>query len=561
MPKLKALKKIVIILISIFTAVFLAWQLVKEFKIKDFVVDSLQTELNHYFEDSVQFQMEGIHFRFLEKKLILEEVDVALIAHQKDTLANISLSNISLSWGDFMESFSTQFFKFDAIELQDAMILLPLDFDKIKTQKASRPSFQGKFELQIEEFKMGDGEIVFYDQRNRKSGRVNAKYNINAENIYFKKGEIPKTFQDIAEDISLEFTDLSYYLRDDLHKVTIESLAFNLFEQDMFMTAAHFRPIHSPEKFAELKEDQASYVDIYFDSIQLNLIDWQNDSTISVRKVITDSVKLKVIKDKNYPLPEDRFIPIIVEQLKKSDRSIDVRQCVVQNMSLTYWEIPDGKDEKGFVKIANINGEISNITNRKDSILKHGKYLVINASGNLYDAGLLEADIRYDLTSQYGFFKVSGSLQPMPIKHINNYLAVAYPIEISSGVVDGLYFNYAGGNKEVSGEMQFKYSDLKIDFNKLLNDEEKGDNALSWLANIALSQKNPKKNGKYRIGEIKFQRNVRKSMFSYWTNSLVSGFQSTIGIKDPLRIEKLDKEKDDKNIWQKIGFGKDEGSE
>ena len=34
----------------------------------------------------------------------------------------------------------------------------------------------------------------------------------------------------------------------------------------------------------------------------------------------------------------------------------------------------------------------------------------------------------------------------------------------------------------------FKYSDLRIKFHKVLNEEEKGDKALSWLANVALSQ-------------------------------------------------------------------------
>jgi hypothetical protein len=78
------------------------------------------------------------------------------------------------------------------------------------------------------------------------------------------------------------------------------------------------------------------------------------------------------------------------------------------------------------------------------------------------------------------------------------------------------------------------------------------------LANVALSQENPRNSGRFRIGKIEFERDTRKSMFSYWSNSLVSGFQSTVGMKKAARIEKLEKEKeqDDRNFFQKIGFGK-----
>ena len=83
MSKRKALKRTGIILISVTIALVIAWQLLKEFKIKAFVIDSLHTELNHYFVDSVHFQIEDISFRFLEKEMILEQVKINLIADQK----------------------------------------------------------------------------------------------------------------------------------------------------------------------------------------------------------------------------------------------------------------------------------------------------------------------------------------------------------------------------------------------------------------------------------------------------------------------------------------------
>ena len=561
MSNKKAFKRTGIILI-VFTITFvIAWQLFKEFKVKAFVVDSLHTELNHYFEDSVHFQIEDITFRIFEKKIVLEQISVNLVADQQDTLASLDLPYLNISWDDYWQSFNNQLFKFSSLELDSAKLLLPLDFEKIKRKKATRPSFDGEFELEIRDFIVNDGEVLFYDQLNQKSGRLNANYKLVAQDLNFKKGEIPKGFQDVAKDIVLEFNDLTYYLKDDLHKLVVDKLSFDLFKQDITLISSHFRPIHSPEKFAELKEEQANHIDIIIDSIQLNKINWQSDSMVSIQNIFTKNINLNVTKDKNYPLPDDRFVPILVEMLKNSDVSIDIRKCFIYNMNLTYFEIPDGSQETGKVSINTIQGEIKNITNRKDSIAKYGANLVILASGNLYGQGKLTADIRYNLNSKYGYFSVSGSLEPMSIGAINQYMSKLYPLEIASGKVDELYFNYSGGNRAVSGEMEFKYSDLKIKFHKVLNEEEKGDKALSWLANVALSQDNPRNNGRFRVGKIKFKRDTRKSMFSYWSNSLVSGFQSTVGMNKPARIEKLENEKEDKNLWQKIGLGKEEESE
>lgn len=561
MSNKKAFKRTGIILI-VFTITFvIAWQLFKEFKVKAFVVDSLHTELNHYFEDSVHFQIEDITFRIFEKKIVLEQISVNLVADQQDTLASLDLPYLNISWDDYWQSFNNQLFKFSSLELDSAKLLLPLDFEKIKRKKATRPSFDGEFELEIKDFIVNDGEVLFYDQLNQKSGRLNANYKFVAQDLNFKKGEIPKGFQDVAKDIVLEFNDLTYYLKDDLHKLVVDKLSFDLFKQDITLISSHFRPIHSPEKFAELKEEQANHIDIIIDSIQLNKINWQSDSMVSIQNIFTKNINLNVTKDKNYPLPDDRFVPILVEMLKNSDVSIDIRKCFIYNMNLTYFEIPDGSQETGKVSINTIQGEIKNITNRKDSIAKYGANLVILASGNLYGQGKLTADIRYNLNSKYGYFSVSGSLEPMSLGAINQYMSKLYPLEIASGKVDELYFNYSGGNRAVSGEMEFKYSDLKIKFHKVLNEEEKGDKALSWLANVALSQDNPRNNGRFRVGKIKFKRDTRKSMFSYWSNSLVSGFQSTVGMNKPARIEKLKNEKEDKNLWQKIGLGKEEESE
>ena len=170
---------------------------------------------------------------------------------KKDTLASLELPNLSISWDDYWETFNNQFYKFHILELKNARLLLPLDFNKIEMRQASRPSFDGEFELEIKEFIVDEGEILFYDMLNQKSGRINADYNLNSSKpLFFEKGEIPKNFQDVAKDIFLEFHNLTYFLKDDLHKVDYQKNYHLIYlSKTSKLISSHFRPIYTPRGF------------------------------------------------------------------------------------------------------------------------------------------------------------------------------------------------------------------------------------------------------------------------------------------------------------------------
>ena len=549
-------KWVISILLILTVAVVLVWQIFKEFKVKSFVVDSIQTELNQYFEDSVQFKIEKISFQYLEKSLVLEDISVDLIRNvDGDTLASIKLAGMIFKWYKIEDLLNSEFFKIDQIDLVDVIALLPLDFTKIKTTKPKRASFDGKFEMAIDKFNLENGKIELYQINNKKRGRITGSYDLSVDSIYFKKGEIPEKLNDVIKDIELQFYDLTYFLPDTIHRLDIQSLAIGIFKREVLFTGVHYRPTYDEEEFSAIKKVQSNYIDFLADSIKISNIAWVAD-TISAAQISLQDIVLNVYKDKNYPLPDDRFVPILIDLLTQNAMSVDVRACLISGMDINYTEISELTQRKGFVNLSNIAGKISNITNRPDSIEKYGKYLEIEANTNFYGEGKLAALIQYHLTSKYGYFKVYGTLQPMEISTFNQYFSSAYPLEIASGRIQALDFQYTGGRESVTGEMNFKYTDLKIKFNNVINEEELGDKTLSWLANVVLSQENPRKNGKYRVGKIDFTRDVRKSMFSYWSNSLVSGFQSTVGFSKPARIEKVASETEDKGLWNKMGFGK-----
>ena len=88
---------------------------------------------------------------------------------------------------------------------------------------------------------------------------------------------------------------------------------------------------------------------------------------------------------------------------------------------------------------------------------------------------------------------------------------------------------------------------MKIDLlNKKKTDslqvEKRG--LFSMVANSIIENSNPKRKGGFvREGRVYFERNIYKSVFNFWTLSVLSGIKSTLGFKSKQLKERLKLEK------------------
>jgi hypothetical protein len=90
--------------------------------------------------------------------------------------------------------------------------------------------------------------------------------------------------------------------------------------------------------------------------------------------------------------------------------------------------------------------------------------------------------------------------------------------------------NFQANDHYALGEMKFYYKDLKISVLKE-NAENVEENASfkSFFANAFIVHK---KNPRFlfvKKGDIYFERNEEKSIFSYWAKSILSGVVTSIG--------------------------------
>lgn len=546
------------IILGLLLIVFFTWQIVKNVKIEKYLQQTTETELNKLWPQRVNFSFEGIRFKFLQKEIDLKGVQFQIFGESKsDTLASLNLNKITVKWHSYKN-----LIKRDTIKIQNISFIqlnsdFPIDFEKIAPIKQDDTEGKKSVKILIDRIKFTNSSLFFYENKGAQEGELYSKYDINIENIYYDSN-IKSTLENSnLKSVKVELSDLNYFLTDGFHQLSADQITLEPLKGEGFIRNILFKPIHKWTKFAALKKEQKDHITLKADSIWFNGFQMPDTLAFIGKEIGLKNPELYVHKDKNYPIPEDRFVPILVDKLEQTEFPIYVKKLIVDNMFLDYKEFPEGGGERGHLFFSNLNGVIDNITNIKDSVENlEQKTLNILADGRFFGKGLLKADIRYALQSVNGDFSIEGSLSPMQLEETNELINPLAPLKIRKGKIDQLEFYFSGVRTRSKGEMLFKYSELKVDVN--MSDDIKFKNdILTLFANIVVPEFNPKPNGKLRIGFIEMtERDTRRSMFKFWVDNLLSGFKSTVGITNALEIEEDEDDNKGKGFWGKLGFGK-----
>jgi hypothetical protein len=114
-------------------------------------------------------------------------------------------------------------------------------------------------------------------------------------------------------------------------------------------------------------------------------------------------------------------------------------------------------------------------------------------------------------------------------------------VEINSGTIEGLDFNFICDDYKAKGIIRLLYNDLKIKI--LKQDEETGKSSykpkkvVSLLANMSIIDANPEKNKPVRIVTVNHQRDTYRSMFNLIWKAIFEGAQKTVGIDGKIKTK------------------------
>jgi hypothetical protein len=182
------------------------------------------------------------------------------------------------------------------------------------------------------------------------------------------------------------------------------------------------------------------------------------------------------------------------------------------------------------VFFSNSKFNLSNITNISSAIQKNNQ-LNISYDTKVFGSIPLQGNFKFILNSNKGDFVANGHTSGFDLTKLNRVSVPMALININSGKINSIDFNFTGDNTKAGGKFIMKYENLKVDVLK----RDKNTNAVkkrrfaSLAANLVVENKNPGSSG-LRIMNPKFERNIYKSFFNLVWKTIFTGMKQTVGI-------------------------------
>lgn len=262
---------------------------------------------------------------------------------------------------------------------------------------------------------------------------------------------------------------------------------------------------------------------------------------IEAQKISIDELDIKLQRNKNIPRPLDTAKPMFQGIINSIPIEFLIDSLQISNSSVTYGELGVKKSESGTIKIQDINGSITGVTNMPEQQMSIGQ---LNTNINASLKG--KADIKLGLNVPYNTstFSLDVDVGSMDLRNLNPTLKPLAGVEFVSGEMSRIKLHMEAGPIHSKNKLVFDYSDLHI---KLINEKSKNKSnkkvILSAIANSAIRPNNLPGQKKYLEAEYQSERNKYRSPINYIIQGLINGFTRIVPGKT---VQKLINKEDNK---------------
>lgn len=326
-----------------------------------------------------------------------------------------------------------------------------------------------------------------------------------------------------SDDFNLSLKEVS---TDELknHKLTIGEIAFSLSSKVLSISNFHIENIKGPKANAASQKYRSPWMNISVSSIDIQMNPWHlyRKGVIYFKKVEVDGVSAELYNDITLELSADHK-PMPPRAIRKINLPFKIDSVKIKNSELIYKH--KGKAENpGVLKLSSLDVIISNITNI-DYVLDNNPMIEIYLKAKLWDEGNFSSSIKIDVNSSNDNVYAKGTLSNMAVKKAENMIKPLYGVEISSGYINRLHYDFVMNENIGKGKLKFDYRELKVDIKKAesgKNDAKSGEHKsskfFSLLANEAVITNNIPGNKNYiPNGFMIFDRTKNKPIFDlYW---------------------------------------------
>ncbi len=340
-----------------------------------------------------------------------------------------------------------------------------------------------------------------------------------------------------SKDIAFTLSGYSALSKDKMYTTKVDSVEGSISNKTLHLKGLKMIPMYPDLTFSRKYNTQKDRYDLSFSKINLSGVDFvslNNDGNLYVKKVEIGPAKVGVFMNRELPpanFDKGRNYPHLA--LKRIPFATLIDTLTLNKVDISYTEFSEKTKERGTLKLANLGGEVINLTNDSSRLINRN-HAYANLTTYIFGTGKMNVKIDFNLTDKNGAFSYIGNIGSFDLKVLNPLSKSLGLVSIDQGKVDKASFNINANLKRSSGKVIFYYNNLKVNLLKEGDDGQKQKKGLlSFLANnILIKNDNPTRDQPVRTANINFERVPQASFFNLMWKSVFVGIRETVGIGD-----------------------------
>ncbi|HET6244645.1 MAG: hypothetical protein H0V01_09085 [Bacteroidetes bacterium] len=394
--------------------------------------------------------------------------------------------------------------------------------------------FQGKINsLRIRSISIKNGNATWISLADNKVRRTikNAQLQVDDIELDAEIAEANNGWFSLS-NVHLDCAGGELFLPDSLHKIKTGKIHLDYKGSAITIDSIVLVPLYAKSEMSRAYKFEIDWIDLLAERVDISAIDLHTlmvEGKVRIANVLVEGLSLNAFRDKTLDQGPKNYLPLPQVSLKNLGVNIKIDSVNIKNATIIYEERNEKTKKSGTVSFTKLNAQIYHITNDSISCIQTPT-AKMRVNTKLMGKIDLNVDFGFVLNNDKGDHWLKGSIKDFDLKMFNPVCEPLSSVSIRSGKVEKINFDVRLNDHVADGKMTFLYSDLKIDMlDENYSKSSRKIKTISFLANTFLVKKsNPSGKKEPRIGIIHFERLKEKSIFHFWSKSLLTGVKSTL---------------------------------
>lgn len=332
-----------------------------------------------------------------------------------------------------------------------------------------------------------------------------------------------------SRDTGITIDSVGFLFSEDRYRLAISGVTYDENNGYFNVSAFKLNPVGGYDQFMNSLTYEANMLDISSTGITVTGIDpdaYRNESILRATKIDFESLHLSVSKNKQVPEDPEKVNPVLPNtNIAELPFAIQIDSLHFRNTDIQYSQQDEDGARPGTISFMNSTIRISDVNSSSSEPAR------LEAAIYLQNHAELNTVLNFTLNEGPFHMTGSGSLHSFDAPQLNSIFKDLEGLEIISGSLHELEFDFEMADDTSSGNMHLIYEDLAI---KSLDREDYSESAGNYISSfllndLALRPDNmADSDDEVRKGNISHQRNPEDSFFRYLWLTLRSGIYEII---------------------------------